>query len=116
MGPATRAFAADTGDRQVQGRQDRRRDRARGMAALERLQVRGTVRVPGDKSISHRALIFAALAKGKSRISHVLDSADVRSTADCLRALGAAIPPLSKEFVVTGTPLRDLRSREIGRA
>jgi 3-phosphoshikimate 1-carboxyvinyltransferase len=82
------------------------------MAPLERLQVRGTVRVPGDKSISHRALIFAALAKGKSRISHVLDSADVRSTADCLRALGASIPPLSEEFVITGTPLRDLRSRE----
>lgn len=74
--------------------------------------MRGSIRVPGDKSISHRALILAALATGKSRISHVLDSADVRSTADCLRMLGASIPPLSGEFVITGKPLRDLRLQE----
>ncbi|HEY5432590.1 MAG TPA: 3-phosphoshikimate 1-carboxyvinyltransferase, partial [Coriobacteriia bacterium] len=40
----------------------------------------GTVRVPGDKSISHRAVLFAAMAEGTSRLTGVLDSADVRST------------------------------------
>jgi 3-phosphoshikimate 1-carboxyvinyltransferase len=72
--------------------------------------VSGVIRAPGDKSISHRALILAALARGKSRISNILDSADVHSTATVLRALGAGIPPLSSEFVVTGGGARLLKS------
>lgn len=52
------------------------------------------VRVPGDKSISQRALILATLAEGESRLRGVLPSADPRSTAEALRALGADIPPL----------------------
>ena len=58
------------------------------------MQVNGRLRVPGDKSISHRALIFAALATGESRITGLLTSADVQSTADILRALGVSIPSL----------------------
>lgn len=50
-----------------------------------------TVALPGDKSISHRALILAALAVGTSRIAGLNDGADVAATADCLRALGARI-------------------------
>ena len=75
------------------------------MAALT---VSGSVRVPGDKSISHRALILAALAAGKSRVRGILDAADVRSTAGVLRALGADFPELSSDFVVTGRGLRSL--------
>lgn len=66
------------------------------------MRVGGSVRVPGDKSISHRALMLAALAPGASRIRHVLDSADVRSTAGVLRAMGAEIPELSPELAVVG--------------
>lgn len=51
----------------------------------------GTIRVPGDKSISHRAVLFAAMAEGASRLSGVLDSADVRSTIGAVRALGAKV-------------------------
>jgi 3-phosphoshikimate 1-carboxyvinyltransferase len=58
------------------------------------------IRVPGDKSLSHRALIFAALAKGKSRVRDVLQSADVHSTAGVLRALGVAVPPLHDDIVI----------------
>lgn len=76
------------------------------------LSVRGTLRVPGDKSISHRALILATLARGKSRIRHVLQSEDVLATADCLRRLGAAIPAVTEDFLVTSRSLRDLRSTE----
>ncbi|MFL5530031.1 MAG: 3-phosphoshikimate 1-carboxyvinyltransferase, partial [Gemmatimonadaceae bacterium] len=61
------------------------------MAAL---RVAGTVRVPGDKSISHRSLILAALADGDSRVRGILHSDDVRSTADVLRGLGVAVPLL----------------------
>jgi 3-phosphoshikimate 1-carboxyvinyltransferase len=73
------------------------------------LKVSGTVRVPGDKSISHRSLILASLAEGESRIGGILDSEDVRSTAGVLRALGAAIPPLANQLVVRGAGLRGLR-------
>ena len=51
----------------------------------------GTVAVPGDKSISHRALLFAALAVGESRISGLLEGEDVLRTAAALRALGAEV-------------------------
>lgn len=51
----------------------------------------GEVRVPGDKSLSHRAVLFAALAAGTSRLTGVLDSADVRATIGAVRALGASV-------------------------
>lgn len=73
------------------------------------MKVRGTVRVPGDKSISHRALLLASLADGESRIHGILDSADVESTAGVLRALGVGIPPLGDALAVTGLGLRGLR-------
>lgn len=79
------------------------------MAALTArgLSVGGSIRAPGDKSISHRALILASLARGSSRIEHILDAADVRSTADVLRALGADVPALSPKMYVQ---LRQLHS------
>jgi len=80
------------------------------MAALNKLRVGGSIRPPGDKSISHRALILGALSRGKSRVTHILDSADVRSTVSCLRALGADIPVLSDDFYVTGKASRFLAS------
>ena len=51
----------------------------------------GTLTVPGDKSISHRSLMFAALAVGTSRISGLLEGEDVLATAAALRAMGATI-------------------------
>ena len=54
-------------------------------------RLRGELRVPGDKSISHRALILAALAEGRSTIAGAGDGADVRSTAGIIRALGATV-------------------------
>jgi len=66
------------------------------------MKARGTVRVPGDKSISHRALICASIASGQSRISRILASADVESTARVLRRLGVYIPALSDEVTMEG--------------
>src|SRR3954463_3280318 len=51
----------------------------------------GRVRVPGDKSISHRALILGALAVGTSRITGLLEGEDVLNTAKAMRALGASV-------------------------
>lgn len=73
------------------------------------MTLRGVVRVPGDKSISHRALILAALATGESQIAGILDSADVNSTASVLRGLGVTIPALSPTFTVDGLGLRGLK-------
>src|SRR5438445_6526049 len=53
--------------------------------------LRGRVRVPGDKSISHRALILGALAVGQTRISGLLEGEDVLNTAKAVRALGAKV-------------------------
>jgi 3-phosphoshikimate 1-carboxyvinyltransferase len=50
--------------------------------------LRGTTRIPGDKSVSHRALLLGAMAVGASRITGLLEGADVRATAAALRALG----------------------------
>lgn len=52
------------------------------------------VRVPGDKSLTQRALIFSSLAEGESRLSGLLFGGDANSTAGALRRLGAAIPQL----------------------
>lgn len=63
--------------------------------------VHGTVRVPGDKSISHRALLLAALARGTSACTGLLTGDDVRHTAALLRSLGVGVAPLRARAVVT---------------
>ena len=65
------------------------------------MHVHGAVTPPGDKSISHRALMFAALAQGRSEISGILAGEDVKSTARVLRQLGVEITPVSDGKVVT---------------
>jgi 3-phosphoshikimate 1-carboxyvinyltransferase len=60
-------------------------------------RLRGELRVPGDKSVSHRALILATLAAGESRIRGAGDGADVRSTAGIMRALGATVERLEDD-------------------
>ncbi len=61
--------------------------------------LRGTIRVPGDKSISHRSLMLGALAKGTTHIEGLLLGEDPFSTAACLRAMGAEISPLNSDHV-----------------
>ena len=61
------------------------------LSARKSPPLRGLIRVPGDKSISHRALIFAALAVGETRITGLLEGEDVMRTANAVRALGATV-------------------------
>jgi 3-phosphoshikimate 1-carboxyvinyltransferase len=61
------------------------------LAARASGPLAGTARVPGDKSISHRALILGALAVGQTRISGLLEGEDVLNTAKSMRALGAEV-------------------------
>lgn len=72
--------------------------------------LRGAIRVPADKSISHRAAILAALANGDTRIENYLQSETTHATLDCLRALGAEIEKRdATTVVVRGRGLRGLR-------
>lgn len=77
-------------------------------------RIRATVRVPADKSISHRALILNALSSGTARVESLLESEDVRSTERCLRALGARIdwPQDSGSATVEGVGLHGLYESE----
>src|SRR5262245_17776593 len=61
------------------------------LAGRRSAPLRGTVRVPGDKSISQRALILGALAVGETRISGLLEGEDVINTGKAMRALGAQV-------------------------
>lgn len=67
--------------------------------------------MPGDKSITHRALLFAALARGESRISNAQSGEDAHSTAGALRAFGCSVPALpadGAEIIVHGAGLHGL--------
>ncbi|NJR67315.1 MAG: 3-phosphoshikimate 1-carboxyvinyltransferase [Synechococcales cyanobacterium CRU_2_2] len=64
------------------------------------LAVRGTIRVPGDKSISHRALMLGALAQGTTEIEGLLIGEDPQSTAHCFRVMGVEISQLNPQHVV----------------
>ena len=56
--------------------------------ASESRQLEGSIRVPGDKSISHRAVILGAIAVGESKIQHLLEGEDVLATVAAFRAMG----------------------------
>jgi len=64
------------------------------------VKVGGAVRPPGDKSISHRALLLAGLARGTSQLDGLLTGDDVKSTARVLRQLGASIAPIREATVI----------------
>ena len=63
--------------------------------------LRGRVQVPGDKSISHRALLFGAIAEGETRIEGLLPAEDPLSTAACLRAMGVEVSDIRAGQAVT---------------
>lgn len=74
------------------------------------LSLRGSLSIPGDKSISHRALMLGALAQGKTRIQGLLLGEDVISTANCLQTLGADISDLTApEVIVKGRGLKQFQ-------
>src|SRR6516164_173006 len=65
------------------------------IAAPPRTPLSGKIRVPGDKSISHRALMLGALAVGRTKISGLLEGEDVLATAAAVNALGATVAPVA---------------------
>ena len=76
------------------------------------ISLKGEVNIPGDKSISHRAIMFGSLAKGDTVVTHFLESADCLATMDCFQRLGVAIEHDSAEsgrLIVHGAGLHGLK-------
>jgi 3-phosphoshikimate 1-carboxyvinyltransferase len=71
--------------------------------------ISGSLEVPGDKSISHRYAMLAALAEGTSDITHFSAAADCRSTLDCFSCLGAKVESTGDRVRITGSGLEGLR-------
>jgi 3-phosphoshikimate 1-carboxyvinyltransferase len=71
------------------------------------------MRMPGDKSISHRAVMIAAIAEGTSSISNFSTSADCAATLSCLQALGVAIERDHTALAITGVGLDGLREAKV---
>jgi 3-phosphoshikimate 1-carboxyvinyltransferase len=77
--------------------------------------LRGAIRVPGDKSISHRAVIFGAIAEGDTQVSGFLEAADTLATAAAFRAMGVEVDgPRDGRLSVRGVGLRGLRAPAAG--
>lgn len=70
--------------------------------------LKGEITVPGDKSISHRAVMFGALSRGKTEITNFLQGADCLSTIDCFRRLGVEIENQADKITVHGKGLDGL--------
>ncbi|MCH9030338.1 MAG: 3-phosphoshikimate 1-carboxyvinyltransferase, partial [Bacteroidetes bacterium] len=65
-------------------------------------KISGEIFLPGDKSISHRALIFSALAKGRSSIKNLAESDDVLATINCLKGLKVKIQKNKDVYIING--------------
>ncbi len=70
--------------------------------------LQGALRIPGDKSISHRAVMFGSLAKGDTRITNFLQGADCLSTISCFQKMGIKIDNFNNEVIVHGKGLHGL--------
>lgn len=65
-------------------------------------ELRGSLRAPGDKSISHRAVMLGSIARGTTRVSGYLDSADVRATLGAVQAMGVRTTVMPDELIIEG--------------
>ena len=74
--------------------------------------LKGEITVPGDKSVSHRAVIFGALARGVTDITGFLTGEDCLSTVACMRQLGVAVDVDGTTVCVQGVGLTGLREAD----
>jgi len=72
-------------------------------------KVRGELSLPGDKSISHRAIIFSALANGTSTIKNLADSQDVATTIKCFKKLGVKIENSNENCIIEGVGFKGFK-------
>ena len=73
-------------------------------------QLKGEVTIPGDKSISHRAVMFGALAEGTTEVINFLQGADCLSTIACFRKMGVTIENTPEHILIHGRGLHGLQA------
>src|ERR1044071_10066910 len=81
---------------------------SRSMGINGRGAIRGEVKLPGDKSISHRVAMLAGIAQGRSRIRNFASSADCHATLECVRRLGIRVESDDGEIIIYGKGLRGM--------
>jgi 3-phosphoshikimate 1-carboxyvinyltransferase len=72
--------------------------------------LKGEITIPGDKSISHRSVMFGSIAKGTTEISHFLSGADCLSTISCFQSMGVSIDIKGDSVIVEGRGLHGLKN------
>lgn len=82
------------------------------LTAKKSINLKGEVKIPGDKSISHRSLIFASQAIGKTEISGLLESEDVLNTKKAIEKLGIKVSKQSNKYLVNGNGIGALTESE----
>ena len=82
---------------------------SRSMRIKGPARVRGSLKLPGDKSISHRVAMLASIASGSSRITRFASSADCRATLDCIRRLAIQVDEADSEVLIHGQGLFGFR-------
>jgi len=80
------------------------------MAITKANSLRGEIKVPGDKSISHRGVMFGAISEGTTELTGFLDGADCRSTIGCFRAMGIDISQNADHVIIHGKGLHGLKA------
>jgi 3-phosphoshikimate 1-carboxyvinyltransferase len=75
--------------------------------------ISGTIALPGDKSMSHRYAMLAAISEGVSRLAHFASSQDCHSTLGCLRSLGVGVSEAGETVTIQGRGLRGLQSPSV---
>ena len=80
------------------------------MAITKANSLKGEIKVPGDKSISHRGVMFGAISEGTTELTGFLDGADCRSTIGCFRAMGIDISQDADHVIIHGKGLHGLKA------
>ena len=75
--------------------------------------IHGEVKLPGDKSISHRVAMLAGIAQGRSRIRNFASSADCHATLECVRRLGIDVEIVDGEIIIHGEGLRGMKPAQL---
>ncbi|MBQ2801368.1 MAG: 3-phosphoshikimate 1-carboxyvinyltransferase [Lachnospiraceae bacterium] len=83
------------------------------MNITRKTRLQGEITVPGDKSISHRAVMFGALSKGTTEVTNFLQGADCLSTIDCFRKLGVEIENTPEHILIHGKGLHGLSESKV---
>ena len=75
--------------------------------------IKGCIEIPGDKSITHRAIIISSIADGKTKINRYLDSEDTNATIDACRHIGAEIEKDNETLIIKGNNLERIQGENI---